>query len=76
MTHGVQWLPLVDKIVVLSNGRISEMGGFDELMSHCGEFAVFLRTYLMKEGDEDEEDPEGLCIFLSVCALICLRVHV
>ena len=60
MTHGVQWLPNVDKIVVLVNGEISEMGSYEELLSHDGPFAQFLKTYLTQEdsdsGQESDED--------------------
>ncbi|KAL5009946.1 hypothetical protein ScPMuIL_012251 [Solemya velum] len=60
VTHGVQWLPHVDKIIVLTNGEISEMGTYDELMDHNGPFADYLRTYLNVNDDSDEEeDPEG-----------------
>ena len=60
MTHGVQWLPNVDKIVVLVNGEISEVGSYEELLSHDGPFAQFLKTYLTQEdsdsGQESDED--------------------
>ncbi|CAG5127097.1 unnamed protein product, partial [Candidula unifasciata] len=59
VTHGVHWLPQVDKIVVLIDGRISEIGSYDELLSHDGDFAQFLKTYLtMEESDDEDEDPE------------------
>ncbi|XP_052786369.1 multidrug resistance-associated protein 1-like isoform X1 [Mya arenaria] len=59
VTHGVHWLPLVDRIVVLNDGIISEMGSYDELVSHDGPFAQFLLQYMLKEDEVDEEeDPE------------------
>ena len=59
MTHGVNWLPKVDKIIVLNNGVISETGSYEELLSHNGIFAQFLKTYLLQEESSDEdEDPE------------------
>ena len=65
VTHGVQWLPNVDKIVVLVNGEISEVGSYEELLSHDGPFAQFLKTYLTQEDSESEEecDEEGNIIF-------------
>jgi ABC-type transporter Mla maintaining outer membrane lipid asymmetry ATPase subunit MlaF len=57
VTHGIQWLPKVDNIIVLSNGKISESGTYDELLDHAGPFAEFLETYLM---GTDEEDIEGM----------------
>ena len=68
MTHGVQWLPNVDKIVVLVNGEISEMGSYEELLSHDGPFAQFLKTYLTQEDSESEDEcEEGT----NVCSGIC-----
>nr|KAG5700435.1 hypothetical protein BaRGS_010348 [Batillaria attramentaria] len=60
VTHGVHWLPMVDVIVVMTDGRISEMGSYDQLLSHDGDFAQFLKTYLTQndDDDEEEEDPE------------------
>lgn len=47
---------MVDKIIVLTNGVISEMGSYEELLSHNGAFAQFLKTYLQQETEEDEEE--------------------
>ncbi|XP_062606443.1 multidrug resistance-associated protein 1-like [Saccostrea cucullata] len=60
VTHGIHWLPKVDKIVVLVNGHVSEVGSYEELVDHAGPFAEFLSTYLTgeKEKEETEEDPE------------------
>ena len=60
VTHGVHWLPMVDTIVVLIDGRITELGSYEELLSHDGAFAQFLKTYLTQDhGDDEEEDPES-----------------
>lgn len=56
VTHGVHWLPKVDKIVVLLNGIVSEVGSYEELISHDGAFAQFLLTYLNEE--DENGDPE------------------
>lgn len=32
------------------------MGSYEELMSHNGAFAQFLKTYLQQETGEDEEE--------------------
>lgn len=59
VTHGVHWLPMVDTIVVMVDGRVSELGSYEELMSHDGAFAQFLKIYLTQENEEEEEeDPE------------------
>ncbi|XP_060605432.1 multidrug resistance-associated protein 1-like [Ruditapes philippinarum] len=58
VTHGIHWLPKVDMIFVISNGVISELGSYDELLSHDGAFAKFLRTYLIEHEEEVEEEDE------------------
>lgn len=65
VTHGIHWLPMVDTVVVMSDGVISEMGSYEELMSHEGPFAQFLKAYLTQKAEteddeeEEEEDPES-----------------
>ncbi|KAL5009766.1 hypothetical protein ScPMuIL_012071 [Solemya velum] len=56
VTHGVQWLPKVDQIIVLSNGIITESGSYEQLMNHDGPFAQFLRTYLLQAEDSDSDN--------------------
>ena len=54
VTHGVSFLPFVDQIVVIKDGRISEIGTYHELLGNGGEFSVFLKEY----GQEDKTDYE------------------
>ena len=56
VTHGVSFLPKVDKIVVMKDGEISEVGTYQELMDSKGAFAEFLVQYLTTEGDDDVEE--------------------
>ena len=68
MTHGISFLPKVDQIVVLVDGKISELGSYQELLDHNGAFADFLRNYLTQEEEvESEIDAEGECcgVFVS-----------
>ncbi|BFZ17596.1 hypothetical protein BsWGS_20635 [Bradybaena similaris] len=58
VTHGIHWLPLVDQIVVMDQGQITELGTYEQLMSHNGPFAEFVRTYLLEHEDEEIDDPE------------------
>ena len=61
VTHGIHWLPMVDKIVVLSDGNIAEYGTYEELISRGGVFAQFLKSYLDQDAEsEQEEDAEGI----------------
>lgn len=50
---------MVDNIFVLDNGTISEIGTYDELMTHNGPFAQFLLQYLTQEPAEGLDDPES-----------------
>lgn len=60
VTHGIHWLPFVDSIIVLSNGRISGIGTYDELIENNATFAQFLTTYNSQEtnalSDEDSDN--------------------
>ncbi|XP_033725267.1 LOW QUALITY PROTEIN: multidrug resistance-associated protein 1-like [Pecten maximus] len=58
VTHGIHWLPKVDKIIVMNNGRISEVGSYEQLLENNGAFAQFLRTFLLKADSDDESDEE------------------
>ncbi|XP_035826503.1 multidrug resistance-associated protein 1 [Aplysia californica] len=53
VTHGIHWLPDVDYIYVMNQGRISEAGTYEELISHNGAFAQFLAQYLTQNLDND-----------------------
>jgi ATP-binding cassette subfamily C (CFTR/MRP) protein 1 len=46
VTHGVKHLPLVDRIVVMKEGRITEMGTYRQLLDQGREFADFLIQYI------------------------------
>ncbi|XP_041373545.1 multidrug resistance-associated protein 1-like isoform X2 [Gigantopelta aegis] len=59
VTHGIHWLPRTDLIIVLKDGQISEMGSYEQLLSHDGAFSSFLKMYLTEEVEsEEDEDPE------------------
>jgi len=51
---------MVDNIVVIVDGKISEAGSYEELLSQDQAFAQFLRTYLQQQDSEDEDDEDGL----------------
>ena len=56
VTHGVRYLPFFDKIIVLKDGAISEMGTYKELLDQGNEFADFLIQYIQ---EEEEKKLEG-----------------
>ena len=59
VTHGVHWLPMVDSIIVLKDGAISESGSYEELLSYNGDFSEFLQQYLQQDDTDSDEDPES-----------------
>ncbi|NXO59567.1 MRP3 protein, partial [Aramus guarauna] len=55
VTHGISFLPQVDHIVVLADGKISEMGSYQDLLKQNKAFAEFLRNYALDEDIEEDE---------------------
>ena len=63
VTHGISFLPLVDQIVVMKDGQISEIGTYEELLANKGAFAEFLIEQLQEQqehGSEEEELTSGV----------------
>ena len=46
-------------MIVMTRGQISEQGTYEELLSHDGDFAQLVRTYLVENEDAEELDAEG-----------------
>ena len=59
VTHGIHWLPLVDEILVVSQGQITESGTYHQLLRRNGDFAQFLKTYFTQDNDNNEEEDEN-----------------
>ncbi|NXP73824.1 MRP3 protein, partial [Ramphastos sulfuratus] len=55
VTHGIGFLPQVDHIIVLVDGKISETGSYQELLKQNKAFAEFLRNYTLEEDIEEDE---------------------
>ena len=55
VTHGISFLPKVDRIYVIVDGKISEQGSYKELLKQDGAFSDFLRNYLYEEEEEEVE---------------------
>uniref|UniRef100_A0A8C0HR50 Canalicular multispecific organic anion transporter 2 n=1 Tax=Buteo japonicus TaxID=224669 RepID=A0A8C0HR50_9AVES len=73
VTHGISFLPQVDHIVVLVDGKISEMGSHQDLLKQNKAFAEFLRNYALDE-DIEEDEPTSTCAASQSClstATIC-----
>nr|XP_054311574.1 multidrug resistance-associated protein 1-like isoform X1 [Pongo pygmaeus] len=56
VTHSMSYLPQVDIIIVMSGGKISEMGSYQELLARDGAFAESLHTYASTEQEQDPEE--------------------
>ncbi|XP_051815787.1 canalicular multispecific organic anion transporter 1 isoform X2 [Acanthochromis polyacanthus] len=54
VTHGVSFLPYVDEIVVLVDGKISEIGSYDNLRASRGAFSEFLDTYAKEQSNQNQ----------------------
>ncbi|KAF7312085.1 ABC transporter protein [Mycena indigotica] len=54
VTHALHFLPYVDYIIALSDGRIAESGTYAELMSIQGEFAKFVTEFGSNESSRDD----------------------
>ena len=50
---------MVDKIVVLADGQISEMGTYRELISRDGPFSQLLHTLDQDDSDDDDESDDS-----------------
>ncbi|XP_061912298.1 ATP-binding cassette sub-family C member 3 isoform X1 [Entelurus aequoreus] len=60
VTHGISYLPQVDNILVMVDGRVSEMGSHQELLQQNGAFAEFLRNYTLEDIIEEDEATEKI----------------
>uniref|UniRef100_A0A8C7K8T0 Canalicular multispecific organic anion transporter 2-like n=1 Tax=Oncorhynchus kisutch TaxID=8019 RepID=A0A8C7K8T0_ONCKI len=82
VTHGISFLPQVDNIMVMVEGRVSEMGSYQELLQQNGAFAEFLRNYSLEDIIEDECgdrmvicDNIAMILLLSGNCQICKPLH-
>ncbi|XP_053936985.1 multidrug resistance-associated protein 1 isoform X3 [Cuculus canorus] len=58
VTHAVNYLPQMDTILVMTEGEISEMGSYQDLLKQDGAFAEFLRTYANAEQSMENSDSD------------------
>ena len=60
MTNSLTYLPTMQEILCLEDGRVSERGTYQELMSKEGAFAAFVQSFAEKKNNgEEEEEEEG-----------------
>lgn len=65
MTNSLSYLPRCDVIVVLKDGRLSEVGSYRELMKNNGAFSELVTQYMTenveyKSSSELEDVPEDV----------------
>ncbi|KAH9928634.1 ABC transporter [Fomitopsis serialis] len=56
VTHALHFLPQVDYICTVVDGRLAERGTYAELLESGGEFSRFVREFGAKEKREEEEE--------------------
>ncbi|CAL8118382.1 unnamed protein product [Orchesella dallaii] len=69
VTHGIQYLPNVDDIIVLKDGEISERGTYKELLARRGAFAEFLRHHI-ETADDDIAELEDQSLLQDLKAVV------
>ncbi|KAL3268300.1 hypothetical protein HHI36_007418 [Cryptolaemus montrouzieri] len=52
VTHGITYLPLTDKVIVMKKGEVSECGTYQQLLEKKGSFSEFLMNHLNDDSDE------------------------
>ena len=57
VTHSLTYLPRVDHIIVLKNGKVVESGSYTDLLNNKGDFAELISQY--HHANDQEPDDEG-----------------
>ena len=69
VTHALHFLPQVDYIYVVADGRLAEQGTYPELMSQGGEFSKFIAEFgSSKEENEKQAEEDENAIDVSAKA--------
>ena len=66
VTHALHFLPQVDYIYVVSDGRLAEQGTYLDLMSQGGAFSRFIAEFgssKEEDGSQEEEDENATDLF-------------
>lgn len=64
VTHNLTLLPHTDLIIVMKEGRISQMGTYQELLSKRANFAELIQVFSAEHTSEETTPMEGekICI--------------
>ena len=60
VTHRASVLTDVDQIIVMKEGRVSEMGTFEELIANNGDFSEFVAEYVVQQQNVEEVNEDEL----------------
>ena len=74
VTHAISFLPEMDEIVVMKDGKISEIGNYEQLMANRGAFAEFLLDQLNQVGFRSVVDI-SLRVVTVLSMIFYLLVH-
>lgn len=58
VTNSLSFLPSVDEIIMLDNGRIAESGTYEQLISNNSHFAKFVENYFTGKNNEEEGEED------------------
>lgn len=58
VTHALHFLPQVDYIYTIADGKIAEWGTYEQLMKNDGAFSKFFKEFGGKEEQQEEEEKE------------------
>ena len=64
VTHSLTYLPRVDHIIVLKNGKVVESGSYTDLLNNKGDFAELISQY--HYANDQEPDDEGNLVISGV----------
>ncbi|KRY67187.1 Multidrug resistance-associated protein 1 [Trichinella pseudospiralis] len=75
VTHGLGYLKDADKIIVLNNGTISEIGTYNELLSRKGAFAKLIETYIQERNEDEAFSDDVIDEIIEDAAKVDLRLY-
>jgi len=56
VTNALSFLPQVDRVIMMLNGEVVEIGAYEELLNRRGNFSTFMELYLQNKDSVREED--------------------